>query len=70
MKFKLPPLRFRRQLYLIAAAVLALLVAYKLIDVSAVPLWLALAGAVLGLAGNSVAATAATQQIRAERPVE
>jgi hypothetical protein len=45
----------RRALYPIVVAVVALLVAYGLLDAERVPLWLALAVAVLGIGGTEAA---------------
>jgi hypothetical protein len=45
----------RKAIYALAAAVAALLVAYRVIAADAAPLWLALVSALLGVAAPSVA---------------
>lgn len=47
--------RNRKALYTVTIAVLALLVANGLIDATQVPLWLALAAALLGIAAPAMA---------------
>jgi hypothetical protein len=61
---KLPPPQVRMWLYVIATTVLALCVAYGLLEADKVPLWLALIGAVLGIGGNALAGLAVHQQRR------
>lgn len=62
---KLPRLTNKRRVYLygVIAAVLAVLLFYKLIEPAAVPVWLMLAGTVLGAAGNTTAAVKLKRQI-------
>lgn len=52
---KLPSSKVRQYFYGILAAGLAVLVFYKIIDPAAVPLWLALGGAVLASGGLGAA---------------
>lgn len=59
--------KVRLGLYGVAAALLALLVYYRIVDAPAVPFWLTLAGAVLGVAGNTTAAVNLTVQLRARK---
>lgn len=61
MKFELTPQR-RERLYAITTAVLPLLVALKVVDPTLVPLWLNLAGAVLGMTTGGVAFVHLRQQ--------
>ncbi|MGV0785092.1 phage holin [Mycolicibacterium sp. XJ775] len=55
MKITLPTPAVRQWLYGIVVAVLPLLVVLKVVAPEDVPLWLALAGAVLGTAGAGTA---------------
>lgn len=59
---KLPSPQVRQYLYGVVTAVLPLLVALKIIDPALVPIWLALAAAILGTVGGGVAFTALRQQ--------
>lgn len=61
MKLELTPER-RQRLYAITTAVLPLLVALKVVDPTLVPLWLNLAGAVLGTTTGGVAFVHLRQQ--------
>lgn len=61
MKLNLTP-QVRQYLYGVVTAVLPLLVALKVIDPTLVPLWLYLAGSILGTVGGGVAFTAVRQQ--------
>ena len=54
--------KVRQYLYSVTSAVLALLVALKVLDPELVPLGLNLAAAFLGLGASTVAALAVTQQ--------
>ncbi|OFB44779.1 hypothetical protein BA059_02345 [Mycolicibacterium sp. (ex Dasyatis americana)] len=56
--------RTRLWLYTVAAAVLAVLVAYKIIEADKVPLWLALVGAILSISGNVTAGVNLAKQRR------
>lgn len=56
--------RTRLWLYTVAAAVLAVLVAYKIIEADKVPLWLALVGAILSIGGNVTAGINLAKQRR------
>ncbi|MCX8559752.1 hypothetical protein OS122_02415 [Mycolicibacterium mucogenicum] len=56
--------QLRLGLYGVAGAALAVLVFYGMVDLRAVPVWLALAGAVLGVAGNTTAAINLAVQLR------
>ncbi|TRW85558.1 hypothetical protein FK535_09180 [Mycolicibacterium sp. 018/SC-01/001] len=59
---KLPNAATRQWLYGIVVAVLPLLVVLKLVNPGDVPLWLALAGAVLGTGAAGTALVAVTKQ--------
>lgn len=61
------PADVRQYLYVVGTAVLAVLVAYKLIDPSAVPVWVALGAAVLGIGATGTAALAVNPQATAAR---
>jgi len=54
MKFELTPQR-RQYLYGLVTTILPILVALNYVDPTLVPLWLNLAGALLGTAGGGVA---------------
>lgn len=62
---KLTP-QVRQYLYGIVTAVLPLLVALKVVDPTLVPLWLSLAGAILGTVGGGVAFTHLRKQRKGE----
>jgi hypothetical protein len=61
----LPSIAVRQWLYGVIAAALALLVGLRLLDPTAVPLWLTLATALLSVGGHATAAYAAHSQIQA-----
>lgn len=50
------PAVWRRWLYIVTAATIPLLVAYQVLEDSVAPLWLALAGAILGTGAPVLAA--------------
>lgn len=54
----------RQYLYTVTSAVLAVLVALRVVDAEIVPLGLTLAGALLGLSSSTVAAIAVGEQRR------
>lgn len=54
----------RQYLYTVTSAVLAVLVALRVVDAEIVPLGLTLAGALLGLGSSTVAAIAVGEQRR------
>lgn len=54
--------RNRQYLYSVTAAVIAVLVALKVVDPGLVPLWTNLVAALLGLGSSTVAALAVHQQ--------
>ncbi|MES5383966.1 hypothetical protein ABVN64_30705 [Mycolicibacterium conceptionense] len=56
--------RTRLYLYVVCAAVLALLVGYKIVEADKVPLWLALFGAILSIGGNVTAGVNLAKQRR------
>lgn len=64
MKLTLPSSKTRQYVYGVVAVVLSILVAYKLIAPEDVPLWLSLAGTILGVVTTGTA-TVATKQQRA-----
>lgn len=59
--------KFRLGLYGVATALLGVLVYYRVVEVAAVPVWLTLAGAILGVAGNTTAAVNLAVQLRARK---
>lgn len=68
MSIPIPNEKVRLWLYGVITAALTVLVAYKLIDPTAVPLWLSLAGTVLGVASSGTATVALTKQRKARTP--
>lgn len=60
----IPSARTRLWLYGVVTAGLAALVALKLIEPEMVPVWLALAAAVLAIGGTGTAGIALSQQLR------
>lgn len=62
----LVPLEVRRWIYLVATAVVPLLVAYGLLSSDQAPLWLALVGAIVG----GVPSVVASLNVRDPEPVE
>lgn len=67
MSISFPSEKVRLYLYGIVTAVLAVLAAYKLIDPALIPLWLSLAGTVLGIVSSGTAALALTAQRKARK---
>lgn len=59
---QLPSPKVRQYIYAVATSAMAVLVIYKFVDPTAVPVWLNLVGTVLGLGASATAATAVTQQ--------
>lgn len=59
---KLPNTKVRLYLYAVVSVALTALVFYKLIDPASVPMWLNVAGTVLGVATGSTATVALAQQ--------
>jgi hypothetical protein len=61
---KLPKLTAKRRLWLysVVAAVLGVLLIYRIVAPESVPVWLALAAVVLGIGGNTTAAVKVAQQ--------
>lgn len=59
---KLPSSKVRLYLYGVVTAALAVLVALKIIDPDLVPVWLALAAAVLAIGGTGTATVAVAKQ--------
>lgn len=59
---KLPSSQFRMWFYGVITAALAVLVALKIIDPALVPVWLALAAAVLAIGGTGTATVAVAKQ--------
>ncbi len=55
MKLQLPSAQVRQYLYGLVLTAMPLLVALNIVDPTLVPLWLNLAGAILGTAGGGVA---------------
>jgi hypothetical protein len=64
MSIPLPSSKVRQYVYGVVSVALALLVAYKIVDPTDVPLWLSLAGTVLGVVTTGTA-TVATKRQRA-----
>lgn len=62
MKLTLPSSKTRLYIYSVVSVVLTILVAYKLIAPEDVPLWLSLAGTVLGVVTTGTATVATAQQ--------
>ena len=58
----LPNTKTRLYLYGVVSVALTVLVAYKLIDAEAVPMWLNVAATILGVATTSTAGVALAQQ--------
>jgi len=59
---KLPSSKVRMYLYGVITAAVAVLVALKIIDPGLVPVWLALAGAVLAIGGTGTATVTVAKQ--------
>lgn len=68
MSLPIPNEKVRLYLYSLVTAALLVLVFYKLVDPTAVPLWLSLAGTVLGIASSGTATVALTKQRKARKP--
>lgn len=63
---KLPSIEVRQWLYRIVTAAFAVLVGYQIISPDQVPMWLNLAGAILGVAASGIASIATGQQIKTD----
>lgn len=68
MSIPLPSEKVRLYLYGVTAVVLTVLAAYKIVDATAVPLWLNLAGTILGITSSTTAVGSLSSQRRAKRP--
>jgi hypothetical protein len=58
----MPNAQVRQWIYGVVTAVLAVLVVYKIVDADAVPLWLTLAAAILGVGATGTATVAVSKQ--------
>lgn len=68
MSLPIPNEKTRLYLYGVVTVALAVLAAYKLIDPALIPLWLSLAGTVLGIVGSGTAALTLSAQRKARKP--
>ncbi len=58
----LPSPKVRQYIYAVATSAMAILVIYKFVDPTAVPVWLNIVGTVLGLGASATATAAVTKQ--------